>query len=106
VVARIMAFCSILSSTEATTPGNLRGEVESIIKQTGMIIDQQEVETCASRISQIDCHSPSNDNIRCVYCPTYTLESSLIEETGTCFPASVFALACPKTSRSLLSHVV
>jgi hypothetical protein len=102
-VIRIMAFCSILSSIETATPGNLRGEVESIIKQAGMILDQQEVKTCSSRTSQKDCHSASDD-ARCVYCPTSTLKSSLIEADGICLPASVFALACPKTSRTLLSQ--
>ena len=100
-IHKILIFLSLISSIEMAPAGNLRGEVESLIQRAGVKIKDEEIEICASRISRNECHAQTDDS-RCVYCPTYSLKSSLVDVEGICLPATIFALACPKTSRSLL----
>ena len=96
----------------------LRGEaLQSLLEQTGIQINHSEIEICASRIGETDCHT-ANSGYKCVHCPNSSgaaasssrrnQEDALVQtanedEEGVCLPAAVFALACPKSSRSLLS---
>jgi hypothetical protein len=102
IVPRITVLASLVLPSAIASSSGLRGEVQTIIEQTGVQIDSQEIEICASQ-SSMDCHIPG-DKIRCVYCPTNPLDEdeSLLGRGGVCFPAAIFALACPMTSRSLL----
>ena len=109
------------SSDSNNNSNFLRGEaLQSLLEQTGIQINHSEIEICASRIGETDCHT-ANSGFKCVHCPNSSgaaasssyssrrnQEDALVQtanedEEGVCLPAAVFALACPKSSRSLLS---
>lgn len=95
----------------------LRGEaLQSLLEQTGIQINHIEIEICVNRIGETDCHAV-NSGYKCVHCPNsggaassssrrdqkdVLVQSANENEEGVCLPAAVFALACPKSSRSLL----
>ena len=100
--------------------------LQSLLEQMGIQINNEQFELCANRINASDCHAATDAHSeKCVYCPNisggatsssssssrrdqedHSLMDTENEMEGVCLPAAVFALACPKSSRSLLSKRV
>lgn len=98
--------------------------LQSLLEQMGIQINNEQFEQCANRINASDCHATADAHSeKCVYCPNisggatsssssrrdqedHSLMDTENEMEGVCLPAAVFALACPKSSRSLLSKRV
>eukprot|EP00956_Cyclotella_meneghiniana_P040256 scaffold191041_cov23-Cyclotella_meneghiniana.AAC.1 len=120
---------TITTTVVAKQPSSsfLRGEhvLQSLLEQMGIQINNEQFEQCAKRINASDCHAATDTHSeKCVYCPNnisggatspsssrrdqedHSLMDTENEMEGVCLPAAVFALACPKSSRSLLSKRV
>eukprot|EP00573_Skeletonema_grethae_P007662 CAMPEP_0201694036 /NCGR_PEP_ID=MMETSP0578-20130828/6439_1 /ASSEMBLY_ACC=CAM_ASM_000663 /TAXON_ID=267565 /ORGANISM="Skeletonema grethea, Strain CCMP 1804" /LENGTH=103 /DNA_ID=CAMNT_0048179659 /DNA_START=48 /DNA_END=359 /DNA_ORIENTATION=+ len=91
-------FFTVIGSTYAD---EALKEVKTLLRSSApaLHISDQDIQSCAEANLERDCHSQANGG-RCVFCPgQLSLDSEDETETGDCYPAAIYGLACPRGRR-------
>jgi hypothetical protein len=69
----------------------------------GLHVSDQDIKTCAELHLEKDCHSEAVEG-RCVFCPDVSsmmldMEEDGKESRGSCYPAAIYGIACPRERR-------